>query len=260
MRDRDMNRIEELLLDRTTGDLSPDGEAELSELLRRHPTIDAEAYDRLAGEVAASLASSGASDPLPDGLFRRLLEDGEAFVGQEPRASVDELARRRPWVAWSGWVAAAAAAVGWFVALDRAAPIVEPVAEPTVADVREGLVNRSADLLSWTATEDPSAEAAGGDVVWSDVEQAGVMRIAGLEANDPTVSQYQLWIFDEARDERFPVDGGVFDIPADGADVLVPIRAAVPVTKATLFAVTVERPGGVVVSDRERIVLVAQVG
>jgi hypothetical protein len=33
---------------------------------------------------------------------------------------------------------------------------------------------------------------------------------------------------------------------------------AVPVTKATLFAVTVERPGGVVVSDRERIVLVAQ--
>jgi hypothetical protein len=146
------------------------------------------------------------------------------------------------------------------VALDRAAPIVEPVAEPTVADVREGLVNRNADLLSWTATEDPSAETASGDVVWSDLEQAGVMRITGLEANDPTVSQYQLWIFDEARDERFPVDGGVFDIPGEGGDVLVPIRAAVPVTKATLFAVTVERPGGVVVSDRERIVLVAQAG
>jgi anti-sigma-K factor RskA len=255
-----MNRIEELLLDRTTGDLSAEGEAELTELLRRHPAIDAEAYDRMAGELAASLAASDARDPLPDGLFRRLLEDGEAFVGQESRAPIDELARRRPWIAWSGWVAAAAAAVGWFVALDRAAPIVEPVAEPTVADVREGLVNRNADLLSWTATEDPSAETASGDVVWSDLEQAGVMRITGLEANDPTVSQYQLWIFDEARDERFPVDGGVFDIPGEGGDVLVPIRAAVPVTKATLFAVTVERPGGVVVSDRERIVLVAQAG
>ena len=255
-----MNRIEELLLDRTTGDLLPDGEAELSELLLRHPTIDAEAYDRLAGELAASLAAAGASDPLPADVFQRLLEDGEAFVGQDPRGSVDQLARRRPWVAWSGWIAAAAAAVGWFVALDRAAPTLEPVAEPTVADVREGLVNRNADLLSWTATEDPSAEVARGDVVWSDVEQAGVMRIAGLEANDPTVSQYQLWIFDEARDERFPVDGGVFDIPTEDSEVLVPIRAAVPVTKATLFAVTVERPGGVVVSDRERIVLVAQTG
>lgn len=255
-----MNRIEELLLDRTTGDLSAEGEAELTDLLRRHPAIDAEAFDRLAGELAASLAASDASDSLPDGLFQGLLEDGEAFVGQRSRAPIDELARRRTWVAWSGWIAAAAAAVGWFVALDRATPVVQPAAEPTVADVREGLVNRNADLLAWTATEDPSAETASGDVVWSDVEQAGVMRIAGLEANDPTVSQYQLWIFDEARDERFPVDGGVFDIPGEGGDVLVPIRAAVPVTKATLFAVTVERPGGVVVSDRERIVLVAQAG
>ncbi|MCL7971456.1 MAG: hypothetical protein M8866_05070, partial [marine benthic group bacterium] len=108
-----MNRIEELLLDRTTGDLSAEGEAELTELLRQHPAIDAEAYDRMAGELAASLAASDAGDPLPDGLFRRLLEDGEAFVGQESRAPIDELARRRPWIAWSGWVAAAAAAVGW---------------------------------------------------------------------------------------------------------------------------------------------------
>ncbi len=84
------------------------------------------------------------------------------------------------------------------------------------------------------------------------------MRIEGLSANDPTVSQYQLWIFDEQRDERYPVDGGVFDIPVEGMEVLVPIRAAVQVERATLFAVTVERPGGVVVSDRERIVLVAQ--
>ena len=45
---------------------------------------------------------------------------------------------------------------------------------------------------------------------------------------------------DEARDERFPVDGGVFDIPVGGTEVLVPIRAAVPVTQATLFAVTVQ--------------------
>jgi hypothetical protein len=33
-----------------------------------------------------------------------------------------------------------------------------------------------------------------------------------------------------------------------------------PVGEAVLFAITVERPGGVVVSSRERIALVAQPG
>ena len=40
-------------------------------------------------------------------------------------------------------------------------------------------------------------------------------------------------------------------------EVVVPIRAAVQVFEPKLFAVTVERPGGVVVSKRERIVLTA---
>jgi hypothetical protein len=111
--------------------------------------------------------------------------------------------------------------------------------------------------LDWTATEDPAAAGATGDVVWSTADQAGVMRFAGLEPNDPSVFQYQLWIFDATRDERFPVDGGVFDVPAGGGDVLVPIRAKIDVREPTLFAITVEPPGGVVVSERERIVLVA---
>jgi hypothetical protein len=56
----------------------------------------------------------------------------------------------------------------------------------------------------------------------------------------------------------YPVDGGVFEIPADGGEVVIPIEAKLPVGQPTLFAVTVEPPGGVVVSSRERIVLVAQ--
>ncbi|NNK48619.1 MAG: anti-sigma factor [Gemmatimonadetes bacterium] len=254
-----MNRIEELLIDRSTGDLTPEGEVELRQWLVQNPGGDAEAYERLAGEIAAALSSGESSaEPLPELLFQKVLADGEgsfAPAGHSPGASSGSL---RPWRAWSGWIVAAAAAVGWFLALDRATPVVEPRVEPTLAEVREGLVDRSAALLAWTSTEDPSANAAAGDVVWSDVEQAGVMRIEGLAVNDPTASQYQLWIFDESRDERYPVDGGVFDIPAGDAEVLVPIRAAVPVSRASLFAVTVEQPGGVVVSDRERIVLVAQ--
>ena len=103
-----------------------------------------------------------------------------------------------------------------------------------------------------------NAAGAAGEVLWDPVTQRGVMRFTGLRANDPREAQYQLWIFDAARDERYPVDGGVFDIGPDG-EVLVRIDARIPVQKATLFAVTLERPGGVVVSTRERLVLAAPV-
>lgn len=84
------------------------------------------------------------------------------------------------------------------------------------------------------------------------------MRFKGLVANDPQVFQYQLWIFDAQRDERHPVDGGVFDVPPGADEVIVPIHAKLPVGQPVLFAITVEKPGGVVVSDRERIALVAK--
>jgi hypothetical protein len=40
----------------------------------------------------------------------------------------------------------------------------------------------------------------------------------------------------------------------------VPIHAALPVRAAKAFAVTVEKPGGVVVSAREHVVLLGQAG
>jgi len=84
------------------------------------------------------------------------------------------------------------------------------------------------------------------------------MKIGGLAANDPGEFQYQLWIFDQGRDERFPVDGGVFDVPSGADEVIVPISAKLDVDRPYLFAVTVEKPGGVVVSSRERIAILAQ--
>lgn len=50
------------------------------------------------------------------------------------------------------------------------------------------------------------------DVVWSTRAQRGVMRLIGLKSNDARRWQYQLWIFDKTRDQRYPVDGGVFDV------------------------------------------------
>jgi hypothetical protein len=56
------------------------------------------------------------------------------------------------------------------------------------------------------------------------------------------------------------VDGGVFDVPANSTEVLVPIHAALPVRLAKAFAVTIEKPGGAVVSAREHILVLAQAG
>jgi anti-sigma-K factor RskA len=139
-------------------------------------------------------------------------------------------------------------AVGaWWLLRNRAAP--------TPAEARaELLATSDATRLDWKAT--PEAASASGDVVWSRSAQRGFMRFVGLPANDPSKTQYQLWIFDRQRDQAFPVDGGVFDVTSTG-EVLIPITAKLRVDDATLFAVTVERPGGVVVSRREHIVVTA---
>jgi hypothetical protein len=113
---------------------------------------------------------------------------------------------------------------------------------------------------NWAPAGDPAGNGVRGDVVWDARTQTGYMRFAGLRRNDPAIEQYQLWIFDARRDERYPVDGGVFDVRGDGGEVVVPIRARLPVGSPRAFAVTIERPGGVVVSDRSRVVVIARVG
>lgn len=159
------------------------------------------------------------------------------------------------------WLAAAAClalAIGTFLwARDQKAGS-EIAATPPLAVARDQLLANAPDVTKsdWTATTDPAAKGASGDVVWSQREQRGYMRFVGLEVNDAKQFQYQLWIFDKNRDDKYPIDGGVFDVTAAG-EVIVPITAKISVDEAVLFAVTVERPGGVVVSKRERIVVTA---
>lgn len=127
---------------------------------------------------------------------------------------------------------------------------------PSLASLREA---GDAIISAWSAGGDPLGKSVTGEVVWSDAKQSGFMRFLGLAKNDVTKLQYQLWIFDADRDERYPVDGGVFDVNADTGEVIVRIDPKIKVNKATLFAVTAERPGGVVVSTRERLIVVAKV-
>ncbi|MEM6453953.1 MAG: anti-sigma factor [Acidobacteriota bacterium] len=188
---------------------------------------------------------------------------------------VDFPETRLPISTWSGWLAAAAclalAVAGWWPRIDGAdgpagmPPVRAEIDAPTssVAARHASFVERAQSpedaevgLWMWVATEDPAAEGVTGDVVWSTQDQEGYMRFTGLPVNDPTVSQYQLWIFDRTQDERYPIDGGVFDVDESG-EAIVPIQAKISVDEPFLFAVTVEPPGGVVVSSRDRIVLTA---
>lgn len=286
-------RLVELLTDRTIEGLDPESKEELERLASQYPDYDEEAID----EVAAALALSGLRvEPLPGHLRDRIEADARRHFSAGRVVPLRRPEHRRAGVAGRvGWFAAAAsivlAAAGWWraeslqaeatrLAEARAdlagetdalrAELVEiearldelvPPAAPSAAEARAMLIDRPGTVSwPWAATEDPAAEEASGDVVWNEDAQEGYMRFRGLAANDPARAQYQLWIFDAGRDDRYPVDGGVFDVPEGAEEVIVPIQAKLPVGQVALFAVTVEEPGGVVVSSRERIAVVAQPG
>ena len=94
-------------------------------------------------------------------------------------------------------------------------------------------------------------------MVWSNALQKGYLRFTNMPVNDPAVEQYQLWIIDPQRDDK-PIDGGVFDISKSG-EVIVPINAKLGVVDPQAFAVTIEKPGGVVVSSQNNLPLLAKV-
>lgn len=113
--------------------------------------------------------------------------------------------------------------------------------------------------INWTALEDDylTGSAPTGAVLWNAELEQGFMRFEGLPANDSEREQYQLWIFDRRLPDATPIDGGVFDIKAGAAEVVVPIDAKIDVDDAWRFAITLEPPGGVVVSSREHLLLLA---
>ena len=96
-----------------------------------------------------------------------------------------------------------------------------------------------------------------GEVIWNDKKQEGYMSLENLAVNDPTKTQYQLWIVDPERDE-LPVDGGVFDITQKDGTQIIPIRNALAITKPVAFVITLEQPGGVVKSKQEIVVALAK--
>ena len=244
--------------------------SEPSEGARREFGEPVDPMELAAGAAAVVMLGPERWAPMPESAARRARIAGAAWEaarsGHAVRGVSIPRARSGPRgvVALPWFLAAACLAILVLNWPNPVPPGVPPSGPGSIAwqQARTALIQSGGDVavIPWTATDDPSAaEGVTGDVVWSDSRNEGYMRISGLAANDPAESQYQLWVFDADRDDRFPVDGGVFDIPAGGGDVVIPITARVRVAKATLFAVTVEKPGGVVVSTRERLPILAKV-
>lgn len=170
------------------------------------------------------------------------------------------------WQGKVGWFAAAAsvliAVAGWWPRMQMGGdPTVEaPIIANTLEQERQQLLAQQGVLTRiWQTTQDPAASGVTGDVVWDPRTQNGYLRFRGLQVNNSDQQQYQLWIFDGTRDDRYPVDGGVFDIPPGQGEVIIPITAKLEIRDPAMFAVTIEKPGGSVVSSRDRIVVVAPV-
>lgn len=288
----DQQRLADLLADEATQGLSEAEAHELERLLAAHPEIEA---DELALAVAAGeLTQPLVLEALPLSLRSRVLADAERYWGAEskpertqnsrtdltttgahtdsplaPAAEVVAFPLRRGGTrraGWQqlGWYAAAACLLlalgGWWQVWKASRPSVAP-RTTSLAEQRAQLLKQGATLtkVDWSPTQYPGMQNVTGDVVWDNQTQRGFMRFAGLQVNDPNAVVYQLWIFDAQQDERYPIDGGVFDITSTG-EVIVPITAKIKVVKPTLFAITMEKPGGVVVSKRDRLVLVAKPG
>jgi hypothetical protein len=273
------SRLRELLLERALHGLDEADGAALRELAGN----DDETFDAAAAAVV--LASAPVPEALPASLAQKILTAipiqpphvrsvDAALTDPGPRAGRRGAPRavgsRPVWIGVAAGLLIASGGWAWGLRQHRNVesterPVVLPAPSASSAPVAlSPLEERSAFLrdakdvakVDWHSTKDPAGHGVSGDATWSPSLQQGYLRFSGLAPNDRTKTQFQLWIFDRERDARYPVDGGVFDVTSSG-EVVVRVTARLHVDTPTLFAVTIEKPGGVVVSARERIVLTA---
>ena len=257
-RNPDRDRLLELLADQAIGALSAEETAELERLREVDRTLDPIEFER--GAAAAHVAFiEHSAHAVPEDVRNRLAAAGAQWarqsgmrIGKKTRAGDaarrDRAQRRTGPLARLGWLAAAAclalAAWGWW---------------PWIAQhwMLVPRVNNAADKITvaFASGNHASGQGATGEVVWSNTLNKGYIRIRGLQVNDPSRAQYQMWIGDKKQEH--PIDAGVFNITSATDEIILPINGKLNVTEPTLFAITEEQPGGVVVSDLKRIAVMA---
>ncbi|MEP7147761.1 MAG: anti-sigma factor [Acidobacteriota bacterium] len=273
-------QIEETMLDllckKATYGLNPQEEKQLADLEREMGREgESESFELTA--AALSMAHLDTSQAMPANLQSRILAEAERYFDKTPESRASSVsafvsdsdeAPSGSLFNWLGWAVAAAACLALALNIFYTRPqstIVQgnfPTPTPeerlTPSQMRQRLIDSAPDLAraDWGAGNVKELTPSG-DIVWSDAKQAGYMRLSGLPVNDPNKETYQLWIFDETQDDKTPIDGGTFTVNSVG-EVIIPINAKLPPKNTKMYAITVEIPGGVVVSKREKIVALAK--
>ncbi len=260
-------RALDLVIARATIGLSPAEAEELLELREQQDVIDSgEPADLERAIDATRRAVMGGSGGLPIELRERVIRAipiQSERMGRGGMSDTIPIERARNVQTRTNWWPAVAAAA---IVLIGSVVVWSTLPQGRAGGVVGGAglvarVDSSADRVTVAFKPGEGALAgATGEVVWSDTLQRGYMRIKGAKPNDAAAMQYQLWIVDPARDKN-PVDGGVFDIAAsasaDGA-VVVPFESRLAVNGPKVFAITAEKPGGVVVSAGPLIMVAAR--
>ena len=264
----------DLLCKKAVYGLSEQESEQLAELQRSAGLTD----DSQSFELAAAAIGSvdvDTREPLPASLRNRILADAERHfetvkqADRVPAAPITETdSGSGSWFGWLGWAFAAAACLALAMNLYYSrpgdtfvrggTPTPTPQRELTPTEKRQQLIESAPDLArgSW-GPGNVKDVAPAGDIVWSDSTQSGYMRLTGLPVNDPSKETYQLWIFDETQDPKTPIDGGTFNVTSSG-EVIIPINAKLRPRNTSMYAITVEKPEGVVVSSREKLIALAK--
>lgn len=248
-----------------------------------------EAYELAATAAELALSDAATWQSLPAGMRDQLIASATPYVTEpQPDESLasppHSFAEAREQAAhaqgkasagfaWNGpqalgWYAAIAALIALAFIISR--PPTETVIEvervvevpaqpkvPTQTPLDEQYTQLAAKpgvvAAPWGFNADGGDERfanATGQIIFDPETQTGYMKLSGLPVNDPDQEQYQLWIVDADRPDETTnrVDGGVFDV-TDAGEVIVPVNPKITAAQPVVFALTIERPGGVVVSQ-----------
>lgn len=263
-------RAQELLAAHALDDMTPEERTEFAQWSGSPSLV--ESFDRAAASVFLALDDPANRAPMPEHVSKLLDATAvgwcaaaqlSARADESPKSGILHAPadrrnagvferRRAKWrLPVAGVLAAALALAVWV--------LIAPGGEKDLVAQRASLVATATDLVrwEWSAWDNPAMQGVTGDVVWSDKEQRGYMRLSGLPVNDPKVEEYQLWIVDSRRGLESRFSGGVFDVTKPG-EVIVPIDSQLKVESPQLFAITVEKPGGTGISDMKRRAVLAK--
>ena len=263
----------DLLIKQVIEGLSPAEERALDVLDSAVASAHARDLERAA--AAITLAGTTAAEPLPRVLRERIEAEARAFfasaAGVPPRPAPESVSpqpgqipprgaqtRRGAWAGGAGWWAAAAclvlAVAGWLRSPSHVAP--------TLAEQRAALIARPDSVkINFGATKEPAAAGVSGDVVWDPAHAARLHPLRRVCR--PTIrscSNTRSGSSTPSATSATRSTAAFSTFPPMAAEVHRADPGGIPVRAAKAFAVTIEKPGGVVVSAREHIVALAQAG